>query len=211
MNSIDFLPKRLRVQRVRRHRVKRQATFLVTVVLILSALGYSSRRQIAEARETLAERHHEQSALSSELSIIPALQAQIAEGSIKQRISRELGSRLAVSAVLAELGRVLPEKAALTSLEYSTVDAHHAPAVQSTVPIVAASAAEAAARASGEKRVRVVIAGVAPDDLDVADFLGGLSASPLFSDVQMGFSKTVMLDEGRREARGFEVSCLLAR
>jgi Tfp pilus assembly protein PilN len=211
MNSIDFLPRRLRVKRVQRLRVKRQAGVLAVAGALLALLGYCGHVSIAEAQDSLTERQARRQALTTELSVIPGLQAQIAEGSIKQRISRELGSRLAVNAVLSELGRLLPEKASLTNIQYSTVDVRRQAPMQTGSAALTASAAEAAGRVATEKRVRVVITGVTPDDLDVADLVGRLSASPLFSDVQMGFSKTVTLDEGRREGRGFEVSCLLAR
>ena len=105
------------------------------------------------------------------LAAIPALTAEMADGQIKRRISRELGSRLAINAVLAEMGRLLPPSASLTALEYSTVD------------------------------------------MRLKDAAGPakLSACPLFADTNMGYSKTVALDDKRREARSFQVSCLMAR
>lgn len=208
MDSIDFLPKRLRVQRLRHLRLKRQVSVLAVLVAMLAGLWYSNHVSIADARDALAERQARREELAAELSVMPALRAQIAEGSIKQRISRELGSRLAVNAVLSELGRLLPEKASLTSLQYSTVDVRRQGSTQAGS--MAATAGEAGGHLGTEKRVRVVVTGITPDDLDVADFLGRLSASGLFSDVQMGFSKTAMVDDGRREGRGFEVSFLLA-
>lgn len=212
MNTVDFLPRRLKLQRSRRMRLRRQGAGILGMLIALGVVAYTSDLRIAAAEGGLADREQRREELARQLSAMPSLTAQLAEGNIKQRISRELGSRLAVNAVLAELGRLLPAKAALTGLQYATVDVRRqaaatgAPAAP-TGPVSAA----AAAAATTEKRVRVVITGITPGDLDVADLLGRLSTCPLFSDVKMGFSKTVTLDSGRREGRGFEVSCLLAR
>ncbi len=67
-------------------------------------------------------------------------------------------------------------------------------------------------RRSGAKlvrRVRVVLAGLAPTDVDVANFIGQLSASPLFENVNMGYAKTVRFRG--RSAREFQASCYLAK
>jgi Tfp pilus assembly protein PilN len=212
MNSIDFLPKRLRTQRLRHTRARRQGGVLAAALAVLALLAYLNHTRIVDLRATLRQRQGQQAALAQDLAVVPGLQTQLAEGSIKQRISRELGSRLAVNAVLSELGRLLPEKASLTGLQYSTVDIRRPGPSARNAGNAPVTAAEAGGRTGAvtEKRVRLVIDGITPDDLDVADFLGRLSASSLFSEVQMGFSKTVPLDENRREGRGFEVSCLLA-
>ncbi len=57
------------------------------------------------------------------------------------------------------------------------------------------------------KRVRLLITGVAPGDVDVANFIGQLSASPLLEDVNMGYTKTV--EYRGHLAREFEASCYI--
>jgi len=59
------------------------------------------------------------------------------------------------------------------------------------------------------KRMRLVLTGLAPTDVDVANFIGQLSASPLFEDVNMGYAKTVSV-EGLT-AREFQASCYVVR
>jgi len=58
-------------------------------------------------------------------------------------------------------------------------------------------------------RVRLVLTGLAPTDVDVANFIGQLSASRLFEDVTMGYAKNVSFRG--RSAREFRASCYVAR
>ena len=60
------------------------------------------------------------------------------------------------------------------------------------------------------KRVRITLTGLAPAAVDVATFLGDLGSSPLFTNVEMGYSKTVILPDVNREATSFQVSFLVA-
>jgi hypothetical protein len=57
------------------------------------------------------------------------------------------------------------------------------------------------------KRVRLMLTGIAPGDVDVANFIGQLSASPLVEDVNMGYAKTV--EFRGRLAREFQASCYI--
>ena len=59
------------------------------------------------------------------------------------------------------------------------------------------------------KRVLLVIDGMAPNDVDVANFIGQLSACPLFEDVHMGYAKTVRFRGA--EAREFQAKCYVIR
>jgi Tfp pilus assembly protein PilN len=59
------------------------------------------------------------------------------------------------------------------------------------------------------KRVQLLVTGLAPSDVDVANFIGHLSASPLFEDVNMGYAKNVVVRG--RTAREFQATCFVAR
>ena len=54
-----------------------------------------------------------------------------------------------------------------------------------------------------------MLTGMAPTDVDVANFIGQLSASCLFKNVNMGYAKTVTFQ--RRSAKEFQASCYLAK
>lgn len=209
MNLIDFLPKRIRHQRSAYRHLRRQGLALTLVVVVLGGVGYFNELRIANAQSDLMAQQNRADALAATLTVLPELTAQLADGQIKARISRELGSRLTINALLAEVGRLLPPSSCLTSLECSTIDA---------VAQFAGRQKSQQARKQGRdeavsptrKRVRLVVTGLAPTAIDVADFIGRLSASPLFCDIRMGYAKTVVIERENRKARSFEVTFLVA-
>jgi hypothetical protein len=67
-----------------------------------------------------------------------------------------------------------------------------------------------AGRPTGEaekpvKRVRLVLTGMAPSDVDVANFIGQLAGSKVFEDVNMGYARNITYRS--RTARKFQASC----
>jgi len=210
MECVNFLPRRLKLQRRRRRRAMRQAVVLAASACALGALGYWRQTEVTAARADLACLKQQQGQLEERLAALPALTEQLAAGQVKQRISRELGSRLTINAVLAELSRRLPPAVSLTGISYSTVEMQPEDP-GAGVPARPGRPAGKDLKIPPEKRVRVVITGLAPTDLDVANAVAQLSACPLFSNAAMGYAKTVAVDKDRRKASSFQVSCLMAR
>lgn len=206
MDNIDFLPKRIKQKRGRKRVLKRQGAVLMLGAVALMAIAHVNQAAIARANAELADLQDRQHRLAETLKVIPDLTANLAEAAIKQRINRELGSRLTVNAVLAELGRLLPPAGSLTALEYNTVEIR-----PKASPVKTAAAIATHKNVPAEKRVRLTLVGVAPTDVDVANFIGQLSGCPLLAEVNMGYAKMVAIDQGRRTARSFQVNCLMAR
>ena len=128
---------------------------------------------------------------------------------MKKRIDAELGGRTDCTAILAELCRVTPPNLALASLELQAGEVLQTPdgggsARRSARPAVAGAGGRGSVPV---RRVQLVITGLAPSDVDVANFIGQLSASCLFEDVNMGYARTV--DFRGRMAREFRASCYL--
>lgn len=213
MDQIDFLPRRVHQHRTRLASLKRQGAMVALCAMVLAGLAWFNQGRVASARAELAIRTNQRAALQGRKNQIPSLQTQLEEGAIKTRISDELGSRLDSRAVLAELGRLLPPDSSLTSLECTTVEMKR----PVTAAMLSGSVQPVGRGRTGkvenltEARVKVVLTGVAPTDVDVAHFIGQLSGCPLFEDVQMGYAKTIEIDNRQRRARSFQVSCLLAR
>ncbi|MFW6154798.1 MAG: PilN domain-containing protein [Planctomycetota bacterium] len=209
MNQIDFLPKRIRHHRLLMQRLRRQGVALLLFVAALAMLAWGNERRIAHARAELDVKQADLAQLAQDLEILPELNEQLADGQIKRRISAELGSRLNINALLAELERRLPADACLTSLQCSTVEVAR-PATErlgSRGRLRRGSDEQAVAV---PKRVRIMLTGLAPAPVDVATFLGDLGSSPLFTDVEMGYSKTIVVPKVNREATSFQVSFLVA-
>jgi len=202
METPDFLPERIRSQRARRRRLVRQGYLLAACAAGLTLLGFFRQSRIAEAQGELVLLQGRVEGMKSRLQIRTDLEKQLADLMVKRRIDETLGSRVTTLDVLAELDRVLPESMALTDLTVEGVEVR-VPVEPAGVP--AAGRASPKLKDRTVKRVRLLIAGLAPTDVDVASFIGQLSASPLFEDVNMGYVKT--LSFRGRAARQFQASC----
>lgn len=218
--QVEFLPDRVQQHRHRRRRLLHQGYLLAVCVAVMGILTYVRGGRIAEARGNLATIEKSRSNLQRQVAMITPLERQMADLLIKKQIDEELGSRTDCTAVLAELCRITPENVAMASLDLQTVElsaeasAHSgrsAPlsvrALRGARPTVVRKPAVAAA--TGVRRVRLVVTGLAPTDVDVANFIGQLSSSRLFEDVNMGYTKTVVFRG--RSAREFQASCHLAK
>lgn len=205
--EIDFLPERLKTQRLRRRRILRQAGLLSLAAagVVVWACFSDGRVATAQARlDMLRDRCGNAQKLLAQRA---DLQRQQAELLIKERISQRLGSRADALEVMSELERLLPPQVSLINLSLD--------AVQVSVPVVAPVVrggpvrAEGLPRESTVRRLRLVITGIAPSDVDVANFIAQLPTSPLFEDVNMGYVRSLVLQNCR--AREFQVSCHVVR
>jgi len=212
MESIDFLPERIKLQRVRRKHLIRQGYLLAICVATLAVLAYTRHARIAKTQAQVGLLQERSKNVHRQLEMLDSLQRQQADLMIKKRIDDQLGSRANALDVLSELGRLLPRSIAVKALDLAAVD----------VPVPVRSAARTAdstrttafprgplQKEQIVKRVRLELTGLAPTDVDVANFIGQLSASPLFEDVNMGYTKDT--DFEGRSARQFNVSCYIVR
>ena len=210
MEQADFLPESIRLQRARRKRLARQGYLLAACLACLVLLSYVRHGRVAQARADLAELDACVASQQRMIAQIPPLERQMANLLIKKQIDSELGSRTDCTAVLAELCRLMPTNMSMISLKLETVEIRIRPDRGSLLE------SRRAVRSGGKqktdkllRRVQVVITGLAPTDVDVANFIGQLSASPLFEDVNMGYAKTRSFRG--RSAREFQASCYLVR
>ena len=208
MNAIDFLPKRIRQQRRRRRTLGRQGVLVGLCAAGLSVLACLNQARVASAKSDLDTKQANCRAVQEQIKTLPAQEAALREARLKVRIGAELGSRLDLQAVLAEISRMLPEGAGLLSLDCGTV------AVPVSRPSESPSAGGAVQPArtgkppiqsTAEPRLRLTLTGVAPTDVDAANFMQKLQACPLFQDVDMAYTRTVLVDQDRRKARNFQV------
>jgi Tfp pilus assembly protein PilN len=208
MKPVEFLPERIRQQRARRRRLIRRGYLLGACVLAMAVLTCFRQGRIRQARAELADLNARAGSVHQQIDTIAPLQQQMADLLIKKRIDEELGSRTDCSAVLAELCRLVPVNMALVSLELKTVEWR---ADAPRPPPRGGRAAEATRKENQQvvRRIRLIVTGLAPTDVDVANFIGQLSASPLFEDVNMGYAKTVAF--AGRWGREFQASCYLTR
>ncbi len=212
MNNVDFLPERIRQSRISHNRMVRRVYMLIVCAAALVALGHFRQEQISAAKADFHQIVQRSESVELQLSHRDELLRQQAELFIIQRIEAHLGSRSDALELLAEVEKLLPPSAALAQLEVMTTDV--------TVPVKSAgntsrSAGATAAPSIGPaekmtiKRVQLKLTGLAPNDVDVANFILQMAASELFEDVDMGYSRDVEI-QGRK-ARQFQASCYVVR
>jgi Tfp pilus assembly protein PilN len=210
MNRIDFLPKRIRLRRVHRRRLKLQAILSAVILVALVLLGFVRQGKISRAQAELRMFDERTTTLQDQLATKQSLESQRDELLIKQRIENNIGSHVTPVDVLSELNKLLPETMVLTGLELETLELQ--PEEAKTVNAGPRPVAVERTHVSGrecEKRIRLSITGLALSDVDVANFIGQLSASPLFEEVTMGYAKDY--EFRGRNVRQFQASCYIVR
>jgi len=205
MENVDFLPDRIKSQRYRRRHLLRQAYMLGACLAALIVLGYARQGTVSKAQAELSVLKDRGGNVRQQLATLNLLEQQQAELMIKKRINDQLGSRAKALDLLIEMESLMPASISLTNLALEGVEVRQ--------PIQQASGTAAPPGGKiGEKvtnRLRLVINGVAPTDVDVANFIGQLAASSLFEDVNMGYVKNV--EFRGLTAREFQASCYVAR
>lgn len=202
MNEIDFLPERIKAQRARRRRLTRQGYLLVVAIAALTAWAGLGNERIVRARGELAMLEEVSASMDRQIAIKAQMERQLADLMIKERVSETLGSRVNVLDVTYELERLLPEGMFLKNLRLETIDYH---------PRASGGARASSGRKKGKsvKRVRLTMIALAPSDVSVANFIGQLSASPIFEDVMMGYTNKRIYR--KRFAQEFQTSCYVVR
>jgi Tfp pilus assembly protein PilN len=204
MLNIDFLPERICRQRALRKRIVRQGWLLAGCALALVVLGYVRQDRIATAKAEQQMLNDRAMNVQQQLRVRDALEKQQAELVVMQQIEQDLGSRINVLDVLSELERVTPPTVSLTHLAMETMDVR-VPKQQS----LRRRRELENGRDASVRRIRLTVTGLSPTDVDVANFIGQLSASPLFDDVNMDYARN--REFRGRQAREFRAMCYVAR
>jgi Tfp pilus assembly protein PilN len=205
-SEIDFLPERLKVRRALRGRIFRQVNLLLLAAGTFAAWIYFSDRRVSQASAELALLKDRSANVQRLVLQRAELQGQLGGLLSKDRISGRLGTRAGPLDVLGELERLTPEGVFLTSITLE--GAKWTPSGDSSRDRGGATPPGAPSKES-VNRLQVILTGIAPRDVDVANFIGQITASPLFEDVNMSYTRGQVI-QGRR-AREFQVSCNVIR
>ena len=210
MREIDFLPERIREQRRRRRLLVRQGYLMVLCIVGLGVMTYVFQSQVDRARSELEMLRGRSETLKSQMRLREEFDVQLADLMIKGRIEDQIGRRVSTLDVFGELQRVLPESMTLTNMTMETIEV---PVLGDPAKRRNGSTRAVKGKSSGKekmaKRVRLVLTGMAPTDVDVANFIGQLAGSRLFEGVSMGYAKTEAFRG--RSARKFQANCYLTR
>ena len=212
MQNVNFLPERIKAQRHRRRQIVKQ-TYMLTVCLAgLALLGYMRDGRVRGVQAELAQLGEREADISLQLQRRTDLERVKADLYVIQQIDEQLGSRLSIYMLLSEMQRLLRQPMVLTQLSIETIQVANTD--EDAGRVNRTHRPHVATRAPGKSgstvtRLRLTLTGLAREDVDVANFIGQLSACPLFKDVNMGYSKDIKI--GDRTARQFQASCYVVR
>jgi len=210
MKQIDFLPERIRLSRRRRRALIRQCYLMALCLISLALLGYVRQGGINQAGAELSLLKERSDNLAVQIAMRGVLERQQAELLMKQRIDEHLGSRVSALDILGELEKVMSDTLTLTDMKMEAMDVRaRIQRANSASQPLAVSAVPLEETVEITRRVRLVLTGLAPTDIDVADFIGQLASSPLFEDIEMGYSQAAEYDN--RKVREFQVTCFVVR
>jgi len=190
----------------------RQGYLLCACVAALVVLGCVRRGYVSKARAELVAVQESAASSQQQLATKKSIELELAWLNTKKQIDDELGSRISMGDIIAELSRLLSTSMSITELSFEAVE----------IPVAVQPAdggdqssgrARSADKGKGKvrtvNRVLVVINGLARSDVDVANFIAQVSACPLFENVNMGYTRPVVFRE--QEAREFQARCYVVR
>jgi Tfp pilus assembly protein PilN len=183
MHELEFLPDWYPRALQRRRLLRLEAWMLLILLGGLCAWALLVNDNVKQARAELSSLQSQMSKTDLELERLDDLLALQKQWHVQDQIIARLGGYLEVSRLVGALDRAMPPNAALTELRIGTRDEAHPPGPG------LAGAARATIDTPVERRVRIVLNGVAPSDVDLADLLARLTSEPLFEQVAMSYAR----------------------
>lgn len=191
----DYVERRMQ----RRTNVICLALFVVVIGGVLAAFAVADREHARE-RKRDRELREKFAEAARRLDQLEQLEARKQEMIRKARVTGTLIERVPRSIVLAELINNMPDTLSLLELQLETKIVQERSAPRTALEKVKADAkAKAAATEVVERRqdVSLRLVGVAPTDVQVAQFMTALGQAELFRDVNLSFSEEASIDKER--------------
>jgi Tfp pilus assembly protein PilN len=195
VRELEFLPNWYPQLRLRRRVVLVMAWVTVAMIGAMTTWVALTQRSIHIRQARLVQIDAELQHSREELKDLELLVT--SEKKLKERaqVLNKVGFHVEAARLLATLDEVMPKSASLLEVSFLTEE-------KQPVTLVAAKAAQERDRVT-DRRLNVRVSGVAPTDVEVADFLTKLTSKPFFDDVRMTGSKPRM--ESGHMMREFEV------
>ncbi len=201
MAKTSFLPEDYVERKAqRRTNIISLTLFVVVMTSIISAfLVTDQQRAEMYALQDQVNSHFEEAA--KRLEQLDDLQKRKEEMLRKARVTAVLIERVPRSLILAELINQMPSTLSLLELELATKVIRDNPLAATALQRAKQDRRKIKKKKKGEPpepqiqktRVNMRLVGVAPTDVQVAQFMTSLSRSPMFADVNLAFSEEVNL------------------
>lgn len=208
MNEINFLPQSFLEAQNRRLRLFREIAILVGLVLIGLALFAGHSGQVMSVRNQTASKNDELDAAKLRSKEVVRLQSQQSKLKLQLAVHQGLSMPLNLSSILAVISDVLPLKLALTEISMSAENP------KLDLPTYRKSKKSKKSRNKKtavvrHKVMKIQLVGLSPSDVDVANLVGALAASPIFQNVKMRYAKGTKLNNATAREFRLEMEILM--
>lgn len=207
MREIEFLPDWYPVMRRRRALAATQSYATAALMTGLLLWGVVGHQQVSQRQALAGQTAQELQQVRGDLKMLDEqlrLKQQLEQ---QEAVLRKLGLQVDATRLIGELDALMGQQAFVTELSLETEETIRPATVSTVVPPARSGAAPAQQRDQVERKLKVRLVGVAPSDVEVANFLAGISSRSYFDNVAMTYTRDRAGDG--RVMREFEVTFLI--
>jgi Tfp pilus assembly protein PilN len=195
MRELEFLPAWYPQTRRRKSRVQIEGWILAVVIVSLGSWYVFAQQNLRAKQATLGTLQHQLDQVHTERELLNQaldLRQRLQE---REELVASLGYPVEMTRLLQTLDSVMPREMTLTDFDCQTREQAR--------PVTSVAAVRPSDRQL-DRRLDIHLKGVAPSDVDLANFLGELSKMPFLEQVNVSYSQD-KVDSGHR-MREFEVT-----
>jgi hypothetical protein len=203
VREVEFLPPWYPVLRRRRALAAAQSYATATLMLGLLLWGAVARQHLGQKQATAAMTTAELQQVRGDLKMLDeqlVLKRQLEQ---QEAILRRLGLQVDATRLLGELNVLMAAEMFVLELALDTEETTRTPTITAT-QLTKGAIPPPPSQETVDRKLKVRLVGVAPSDVDVANFLAGLSARTHFDQVSMTYARDRASDG--RLMREFEVT-----
>ncbi len=209
MKEIDFIPEWYTAGRKRRVNYHRQYVVIVGLFTVMVCWSFLTSRSISKAHAQVDVVDKSLTAGASLAGEYGKLQSRLSQLAQKQQILEKLNPKVDISNIIAELGFLIDGDIILGKLDIQTEPFHAASGPdKSTVQLNYGGDNSKNAMPYENRRIKVLIAGIAAGAAEVATLISRLEGSPYFCRIIPGFSRNKEVNDV--QTTEFEISCYVA-
>jgi len=214
MKELDFLPDWYKTSRRRRRGYRAQYIAIIGIFVAMMIWNFITTGTLSSAKAELNQLITAQAADEKTSSSFIEVKNELAQLEEHAGIIEQLGSKVDISNVLAEISFLVGDRIILNSLQFKAercvCDSKNMTSAGNgaVVRVVRTDARSTAGLFEGNVRFTVVITGLAVDAADVAGLICRLEDSAYFCRIIPGFSKDKKVKD--YHVTQFEISCYIA-
>lgn len=204
-NQINFLPPSFMKERARQLRIVRESMLVAIVAALIIVWYVVAQGRVANLESIVASRQADVQAVTREINDMATLGKERDALLHQLKLERELSQPVNLSMVMASIAQAMPSSMAMTDLSMQT-PVPQPPTKEKAKSDKGQSKSKNAARVDPPAPVmQVGMVGIAASDLDVADFIGKLTQNPLFSRVQLSYTRAIEVKQKNIAGREFRI------